>query len=160
MIVEQRLEALERRVRAAEDQLEILRILNSYGPLMDSRQGEAVAHLWVEGGSIDLGGVGRAEAYDGIAKLFSSEAHHKLTGTGSAHLTLSPRITLHGDTAEAVAYSLVVMKEGERWILHRATANYWTFVRTPQGWRVQERSNRVLNGSEESHDILRKALVA
>ncbi len=47
MNTEDRLAALEKRLLAAEDQLEIIRLLNSYGPQVDSGESEAAAHLWV-----------------------------------------------------------------------------------------------------------------
>jgi len=156
MGVEERLQALERRLQAAEDQLEIIRLLNSYGPLVDSGESQPAAHLWVEGGVYDMGGARRATAYDDIAAVYDSEGHQNLIKTGVSHLTATPRITLHGDTAEAVAYSFVVLKEGDRWFVWRASANHWSLVRTPQGWKIQERYNRVLDGSKASHDTLRR----
>lgn len=158
MSVEERLEALEKRLRAAEDQLEIIRLLNTYGPLVDSGESQAAAHLWVEGGVYDMGGVRRAKAYDDIASVYDSQGHKDLINTGASHLTATPRITLHGDTAEAVAYSFVVLREGERWFIWRATANHWALKRTPEGWRIVERYNRVLNGSKDSHETLRRVM--
>ena len=46
---------------------------------------------------------------------------------------------MKGDTAQAVGYSFVVLKEGDRWFLWRAAINEWTLVRTPDGWRIKER---------------------
>jgi hypothetical protein len=158
--LEQRLAALEKRVRAAEDQLEITRLLNSYGPLVDSGESQAAAHLWTQGGAYDAGGAHRMLAYDEIAAMYDSQGHQDLIHTGCAHLTAPPRITMNGDSAEAVAYSFVVLrnKTGEGWGVWRASANHWTLVRTPDGWRIKERFNRVLDGSKASHDTLRKVL--
>jgi len=158
--VEERLEALESRLRTAEDQLEIIRLLNSYGPLVDAGESQAAAHLWVEGGVYDVGGVRRIQAYDDIAAMYDSEGHRNLINTGASHLTATPRITLQGDDAEAVAYSFVVLKEGARWFVWRASANHWTLKRTPEGWRIVERFNRVLDGSKESHATLRRVMRA
>jgi hypothetical protein len=158
MTIEDRLLALETRLRAAEDQLEIIRLLNSYGPLVDSGESQAAAHLWLEGGVYDMGGVRRAKAYDDIASVYDSEGHQELIHTGSAHLTATPRITLDGDRAEAVAYSFVVLKGVEGWNVWRASANHWTLARTDEGWRIVERYNRVLDGSPQSHETLRRVL--
>jgi hypothetical protein len=158
MSVEERLEALELRLRAAEDQLEIIRLLNSYGPLVDSGESQAAAALWVEGGVYDIGGVKPTKAPEGLTAIYDGQGHRDLIHTGASHLTATPRITLHGDTAEAVAYSFVVKKRGEEWYLWRASANHWSLVRTPAGWRIQERYNRVLDGSEGSHETLRRVL--
>jgi hypothetical protein len=158
MSVEERLAALESRLRAAEDQLEILQLLNTYGPLVDSGESYPAAHLWVDGGAYDMGGVYRAKAYDEIAAVYESEGHKNLVNTGVSHLTATPRITVDGDTAEAVAYSFVVLKEGERWYFWRASINHWTLTRTAAGWRILERYNRVLDGSQDSHDTMRRVM--
>lgn len=158
MSVEERLAALEARVRAAEDQLEILRLLNTYGPLVDSGESYPAAHLWVEGGHYDMGGVYRAEAFDQIAAVYELEGHKNLVNTGVSHLTATPRITVDGDVGEAVAYSFVVLKEGDRWYFWRAAINHWTLVRTADGWRIKERFNRVLDGSPDSHDVMRRVM--
>jgi hypothetical protein len=158
MSVETRLAALEERLRAAEDQLEIIRLLNSYGPLVDSGESQAAAHLWVEGGAYDVGGGARLKAYGDLAAMYDSQGHQDLIHTGAAHLTATPRITVKGDEAEAVAYSFVVLKDGEAWKVWRASANHWTLTRTTEGWRIVERYNRVLDGSDASHDTLRRVL--
>jgi hypothetical protein len=163
MSVEERLAALEERLRVAEDQLEIIRLLNSYGPLVDSGESLPAARLWIEGGVYDIGGVSRRKSPEDLVAIYNGEGHQELIHTGSAHLTATPRISVHGDTAEAVAYSFVVKKEGDqhhgyRWQFMRAAANHWTLVRTPAGWRIKERYNRPLDGSKDSHDTLRRVL--
>jgi hypothetical protein len=158
MNVEDRLAALESRLRAAEDQLEIIRLLNSYGPLVDSGESQPAAELWIKGGGYDIGGVGRKRAFEDLVAIYDGQGHRDLINGGSAHLTATPRITLHGDTAEAVAYSFVVQKVGDDWRFFRAAANHWTLVRTAAGWRIAERYNRMLDGSKDSHDTLRRAL--
>ena len=158
MGVEERLAALETRLRAAEDQLEIIGLINTYGPLVDSGESQAATHLWIEGGVYDMGGVARKTAYDEIAAVYDSEGHQNLIHTGCSHLTATPRITVNGDEAEAVAYSYVVLREGDRWFLWRASINHWTLIRTPEGWRIVERYNRTLDGSEDSHDTMRRVM--
>lgn len=162
---EERLAALEARLRAAEDHLEILNLLNSYGPLVDSATGKEAGELWVEGGGYNFGlnggGTKRLSAPDEIAGMYSWEGHLDLVNAGCSHLTATPKITIDGDDAQAVGYSFVVLRDkngpgDDRWYLWRAAVNHWTLRRTPQGWRIVERFNRTLNGSEESHEIMRK----
>lgn len=45
MSIKDRLIALETRLRAAEDQLEIIRLLNTYGPAVDSGSAKAAIGL-------------------------------------------------------------------------------------------------------------------
>jgi hypothetical protein len=157
MPIEERLAALESRLRTAEDQLDILRLLNTYGPAVDSGSAEAAANLWVEDGIYDAGGVTRFTPRALIA-MYNDEGHQGLVHTGSSHLTATPRIAVDGDQAEAVAYSFVVVKRGEEWFIMRGAINHWQLVRTDRGWKIKERFNRVLDGSAESHEVMRRAL--
>jgi hypothetical protein len=50
MTVEERLAVLEQRLRRAEDELAIARLMASYGPLADAGDADAVAGLWAEDG--------------------------------------------------------------------------------------------------------------
>ena len=160
MSIEARLAALEARAQRAEDHLEILNLLNSYGPLVDSATASPAADLWAPGGGYSFNlpdsGTKRLTAPDEIAGIYAWPGHLDLVNAGSAHLTATPKITIDGDTAAAVGYSFVVLREGERWFLWRAAVNHWTFVRTDAGWRIAERVNRTLDGSPESHAMMRK----
>jgi hypothetical protein len=157
---DERLLALEKRLQAAEDHLEILNLLMTYGPLVDSATAEPAGKLWVEGGGYSFGmpegGTNRLEAPDGIAGMYSWPGHLDLVNTGCAHFTGTPKITVNGDEAQAVGYSFVVLREDERWFIWRAAVNHWTLSRTLDGWRIVERTNRTLNGSNDSHELMRK----
>ncbi|MFM6931574.1 MAG: nuclear transport factor 2 family protein [Novosphingobium sp.] len=159
---EARLLELERRLQKAEDQLEIQNLLMSYGPLVDSATAEPAGALWVEGGGYSFtlpdGGTKRLAAPDEIAGMYGWPGHLDLVNTGCAHMTATPKITVDGDDAQAVGYSVVILKEGDRWFLWRAAVNHWTFKRTPDGWRIAERFNRALDGSPESHATMQKVL--
>jgi hypothetical protein len=162
MNTEQRLAALEARLRKAEDHLAILNLLNTYGPLVDSATAEPAGELWTKGGGYTFtlpdGGTKRLDA-DEIAGMYGWPGHLDLVNTGCAHLTATPRITVDGDDAQAVGYSVVILREGERWFLWRAAINHWTLRRTVDGWRIAERFNRALDGSQESHQTMRKVMV-
>ncbi|PLK26518.1 nuclear transport factor 2 family protein [Novosphingobium sp. TH158] len=159
---EARLLELERRLQRAEDQLEIQNLLMSYGPLVDSATAGPAGELWVPGGGYNFtlpdGGAKRLEAPDEIAGMYAWPGHLDLVNTGCAHLTATPKITVEGDDAQAVGYSVVILKEGERWFLWRAAVNHWTLKRTADGWRIVERFNRALDGSPESHATMKKVL--
>lgn len=160
MDIEARLAAMEARLRKAEDHLEILNLLNTYGPLVDSATAQPAGELWVEGGGYSFtlpeGGDKRLVAPDEIAGMYGWPGHLDLVKTGCAHLTATPKISVKGDEAEAVGYSVVILREEDRWFLWRAAVNHWTLRRTDDGWRIVERYNRALNGSEESRATMRK----
>jgi hypothetical protein len=92
--VEDRLAALEARLQKAEDHLEILNLLNTYGPLVDSATAEPAGKLWVEGGGYNFtkpdGGSQRLSAPNEIAGMYSWPGHLELVNTGCAHLNGSP----------------------------------------------------------------------
>ncbi len=159
---EARLLELERRLQRAEDQLEIQNLLMSYGPLVDSATADPAGALWVEGGGYNFtlpdGGTKRLSAPDEIAGMYNWPGHLDLVNTGCAHMTGTPKITVDGDDAQAVGYSVVILKEGDRWFLWRAAVNHWTLKRTSEGWRIVERYNRALDGSPESHATMKKVL--
>ena len=158
MSIEDRLAALETRLRAAEDQLEIIRLLNTYGPAVDSGASRQAAQLWIEGGTYEIGGVGPVTGHDSIAAIYDGKGHQDLIHQGVSHLTATPRISVQGNQASAVAYSFVILRRDGEWYVFRAAANHWRLVRTDAGWRIVERYNRVLDGSEASHETLRRAL--
>jgi hypothetical protein len=158
MSIEERLAALETRLRAAEDQLEIIRLLSTYGPAVDSGASRPAAQLWIEDGTYDIGGIGPVSGHDNIAAIYDSQGHQDLIHQGVSHLTSTARVTVQGDKAEAVGYSFVVLKRDKEWFVWRASANHWRLVRTSAGWRIVERYNRVLDGSDASHETLRRAL--
>jgi hypothetical protein len=159
---EQRIAALEARLRRAEDHLEILNLLNSYGPLVDSGMSHEAADLWTPGGGYNYSGGNsngtRIEAPEGLVAVYEGAGHQSLFRTGSAHLMATPKVTIDGDRAHAVGYSFVILREGERWIVFRAAINDYELVRAADGWRIAERTNRTLTGSEESHALMRKVM--
>ena len=98
MTTEERLAALESRLRAAEDHLAILNLLNSYGPLVDSATAKEAGELWVAGGGynfgVNEGGTKRLEAPDEVAGMYGWQGHLDLVNTGCAHLTATPKTPL------------------------------------------------------------------
>ena len=162
MELAERLAALEGRIRAAEDHLAILNLLNSYGPLVDSGSAEPAAQLWIEGGGYNFsGGTSqgtRLEAPDRLVAMYEGDGHMGLVKTGVSHLTATPVVKVDGDEANALGYTFVILREGERWFVFRAAINEWKLVRTSEGWHIAERFNRTLTGSEESHEVMRRIL--
>ncbi|RYE01383.1 MAG: nuclear transport factor 2 family protein [Sphingomonadales bacterium] len=146
--------SIEQRLQALEDQLEIIRLLSFYGPLVDAGECAAAAGLWAADGCYDVGGEHAATGGDQIAALYSGERHQSLIHRGSGHVTTTPHIRLDGDTATAFAHSFVLLRDERGWAVWRASANRWTLVRTADGWRIRERVNRVLDGSSDSHKLM------
>jgi hypothetical protein len=161
MTLEERFAALEARVRVLEDHVAILNLLAAYGPAVDAGRSTAAARLWTEDGVYDVGGLLRTQGHSDLTALYEAELHQRLIHQGCAHLTAPPQIRVDGDSANAVAHSFIVLRnpDGEDgYRVWRASANHWRLARTPVGWRIIERFNRVLDGSDESHAVLARLL--
>jgi hypothetical protein len=148
---------LERRLVEVEDQLAIQRLLATYGPLADAGLGPQAAALWTGDGAYDPGGVSRAEGRDALIGIYHGALHQALIRQGSMHMTAPAQITIDGDHAEAVGYSMLALNAGDRFSLLRASINHWTLARTAEGWRIVERINRVLDGSPDALGLLARA---
>lgn len=151
--LETRLAELEARLRRLEDEQAVTRLILSYGPLVDSGSAAEVASLWEEDGVYDVDELlmtGRRE----ISAMVSSRAHQNWIHGGCAHVVGPPHVTVTGDEATAVGYTLMIVNTPDGFTVRRATANHWRLRRSPDGWRVTDRTNRVLDGREESPALL------
>jgi SnoaL-like domain len=104
MTVEERLAVLEQRLRRAEDELAIARLVASYGPLADAGDADAVAGLWAEDGEYDVDGWHMRSRAD-IAEMVRSPAHQGLISGGSAHFLGQVHIEVAGDNPEVAAFA-------------------------------------------------------
>jgi uncharacterized protein (TIGR02246 family) len=154
MTVEERLAALEQRLRRVEDELAIRRLMASYGPLVDAGDGDAVAGLWTEDGEYDVDGRvmhGRAD----IAAMVRSRGHQGMIGGGAAHFLGPVCVDVDGDRAIGVCESIVVRHNDDGgYRVWRAGANHVTLQRTDAGWRIITRVTRPLDGSQRARDLL------
>ena len=148
-----RLEAFERRLRRLEDEREIMHLVTGYGPLVDAGAADEVAALWTDDGVYDVDEV-YLDGAAAIRRMVESSAHQGWIRGGCAHVVGPPRVTVDGDEAVAVCHSLMVVNTEEGFRVRRATANHWQLRRTPAGWRVTVRTNRVLDGRPESPALL------
>lgn len=156
MTADERMAALEARLRHLEDRLAVHDLIASYGPHVDAGDAAAAAQLWTDDGTYDVD-TGTYEGRDGIAAMVESRPHQRLIARGCAHLTSPPRVEVDGDTAAAVCHSQLVVRreDGSGFDVLRATAHRWELLRTQEGWRVRRRTSRLLNGGDEARALLR-----
>jgi hypothetical protein len=143
---------LEARLRAVEDRAAILEVIARYGPAVDSVDGEAVRALFADDGTYELQGWSFTHAT--MDQTVETDLHLRYVAAGSAHIMSFPRITIDGDEAIALNYSCVFIAEGDRFVVDRTAANRWDFARTPAGWKVRRRVNRLTNGTAEARALL------
>jgi uncharacterized protein (TIGR02246 family) len=154
--VEQELRQLAETLRVLEDEREIVRLISSYGPAVDSGQSEVAAAIWTEDGVYDTDSTvwhGRAE----IAGMVEGSFHQQLIAEGAAHVVGVPHIRISGHRAVATCYSRVFRHGAGGFEVWRVAVNRWELVRTPEGWRTAYRTNRLLDGSEAARELLRRA---
>jgi len=150
--VDERIGALEARLRAVEDELALYRLMTSYGPAADSGDGVKASEIWTEDGVYDSDGAGELEGRGAIVEMLSQDGHQAMV-PGCAHMNTPAVIDLDGDRATAVGYSQVWRTDDGTHRVFRLAANRWEFVRTELGWRVVRRTNRRLD-TEPAREIL------
>ena len=147
-----RLQVLESRLREIEDRAQILQLIASYGPSVDSNDGEAVRSLFTEDGTYEL--EGWTFNHDTMDQTVLTDLHRRYVAAGSAHVMSPPRIDVHGNQAVAINYSFVFIAEGDRFVIDRCAANRWDLVRTGDAWKVRRRVNRLTKGTAAARALL------
>lgn len=155
---DQRLTALETRLQAAEDEIAIIRIVASYGPMVDSGSVDHAPALFAPHGVYDSNDA-RLNGPRAIADMLGERGHQDLLAKGIAHVMGLPWVRLNGDTAVAVNCSRLYMCEAAGYSLFRVAQNVWKLQRQTDGtWTVVERTNRLIGDNHESRDLLHNAL--
>ncbi|KPI00426.1 hypothetical protein OK074_5859 [Actinobacteria bacterium OK074] len=149
-------EVLAARVRALEDQVEIMQLTAQYGPAVDSGSGAAAAALWTEDGGFDAVPQLRMRGRDDIAGMVHGGGHQSLIHGGCGHVLTVPHIVVDGDRATGRSYALNIRWDAaaDRFWVARVSANTWRWVRTERGWRIAERVNANLDGTPEHREML------
>ena len=164
-------QTLENRIRAIEDRLEILNLIASHPPSADSGTDSFTRRVYMEDGVIDLGGGKGATGNEKIAAMVKEPGHQAAIAGGLAHFAGLPRIEIDGDRAVVTSYLQIItphptaephevpnhgVTKGFR--IHRVGANRWELVRTSEGWKIQRRTLRPLDGTQPARELLRSAL--
>jgi hypothetical protein len=166
--------ALEQRLRAVEDHLEIYNLIAGHPPSADTGADYYTEAVYTEDGVFDRGAhLPGATGNKAIAAMVKSPAHQEAIAGGIAHFTGLPYIKLDGDNAVVTSYLQILTprKSGESvevpnhgtsrgYHIHRVVTSHWELVRTDAGWRIRRRTIRLVDGSEPSREILRGALAA
>jgi ketosteroid isomerase-like protein len=148
-----RVAALEERVTRLEDEVAIHRLINSWGPAVDTGNEEAAAGMFSDDAILesDLSYLVGPAA---ISAMVLSEGQQSLIREGSAHIPAFPLVDVEGDNATAIGYSRVYRHTAGGYEVWRVSANYWEFKRTDDGWRVSRRTNHVIDGGPEAPQLL------
>lgn len=153
------LQALGARVQRLEDEATIRRLVLTYGPSVDSGESARAAQLWADDGVYDWDADG--EPHSGSAAveaMLNGEGHRGLIKQGVAHFAGPLLIQLDGDRAVALNYSLIMRRKGGRFYLWRVSAARWDLERRAGSWRVQRRTNRLLDESGAGRQLFGETL--
>lgn len=153
--LEEQLARLEERLRELEDHLAICQLIATYGPAVDSGSSALVGSLWTDDASYDTFPVvlrGRSA----IEAMVVGERHQGYMANGCAHVQGMPYIAVDGDTAVAILYSQLFLRDEpeDGFRLWRVAANRWELARDENGWRITSRVNKLLDGSVDARDLL------
>jgi hypothetical protein len=155
--LEQTVRALEERVRHLEDTLAITALVGRYGPAVDSGSDREAADLWTETGVYDLG-FRVIEGSSKVAEMVRGEHHQGLIHSGAAHVLGAPLVRVDGDRAVATCYSNVFRYVDGAFEVWRTAVNRWELERTADGWHATRRTTRLLDGSDDARELLRRAV--
>ncbi|MFS0897373.1 nuclear transport factor 2 family protein [Mycolicibacterium litorale] len=159
-MTEDRLAALEARLRRLEDECDIQRVIAGYGPCVDAANAAGAADLWTEDGSYDVEGW-RMTGRDDIRAMVDSDGHRALVAGGCCHFLGPAVVTVDGDEAVAVCESLVLRRTPDAatdYVVWRAAANHFHLRRAGGTWRIAARTTRLLDGNPDAHRLLTAGL--
>lgn len=158
-----RLDRQESRLQLAEDQLAIMNLMARYGLAADCGN-DALAmachtkdaeyrvsspRAGRDGGHEDLVLQGR----EAIGEMLRSDLHQSML-PDTAHTVGPSDIDVRGDSARAIGYSRLYLREGEQPRLLRLSINDWMFHRVSGQWLIATRTSRLV-GESAAQDILR-----
>jgi hypothetical protein len=171
--LEARVRVLEARVTELADHLALYQTMATYGPAVDSLSIDEATSIWLEDGVYDgtsrrpsdMAGAtppglqvsamhGRAE----IAAMLHGDLHRTLVRDGCAHVMSLPLIRIDGDRAVGVGYHFLYVKGDDGFKIWRMTASRWDWLRTGEGWKVETRTHRLIDGSDDARELLATSL--
>jgi ketosteroid isomerase-like protein len=148
--------ALAARVRELEDRQEVAQLAARYGPAVDNGDAAAAAALWSADGVYEAPPYATWRGHEGIAGMVGDpDGHQLLIRRGAGHVLTPPHVEVHGDEAFGWNHALNIQWDADlqRFHVARLSANRWHFRRGADGWRVESRTNRNLDGSPESRAL-------
>jgi hypothetical protein len=162
MSLEDRVSALEARLRTLEDQEKIRRCLARYGFNADLGRSEEYLNLWSEDGLYDLDS-GQLRGEPALRDMITSPtgAHKSQIENRSMHAVGNLFIEIQGETAFAEGYSIVWVRNPEgRHEPRTAGYNHWDFRRKGEGWLMTRRLRREVGGPQWGGETIKSYLEA
>jgi len=153
--LDERIAALEARLRAVEDELAIHKLIVRYGLAVDTGDAERTSAVFAAEAVYDadvrlMRGRGEIEA------MVRSDRHQAMVGH-CAHQIGPAVVTVDGDRATALGYSRVYLRDADGIAVYRVSFNRWELERRAGAWIIVRRLTRLL-GHDEALAIFRDGL--
>lgn len=158
-----RVSQLEQRLSHVEGELAIRNLMARYGLAADCGNDALAMACHTEQAEYRVSAPksGRGGSHDdlvlegreAIGAMLRSELHQGML-PNTAHTIGPSDIRVDGDSAHAVGYSRLYLREGEQPRLMRLSINQWTFQRVDGEWLIAARSSRLV-GEDAAQAILR-----
>lgn len=155
-MTEDRFKKIELRLAALEDELAIIRLVASYGPMVDSGLTRLAPELFADDGVYDVE-VGSMSGRDAFETMLGSAEHQGLVRQGIAHVMGLPFVRIDGDRATAVNPTFLFQREGEGYRIFRVAQNVWRLARIDGAWKIEHRTNRTLGDNGAARALLESA---
>jgi hypothetical protein len=154
---------LAQRLQRVEDQLAIRNLMTRYGLAADCGNDALAMACHAEHARycVSAPQAGRAGEHEdlvlegraAIGAMLRSELHQSML-PNTAHTVGPNDIEVEGDTARAIGYSRLYLRDGDQPRLLRLSINQWRFERIDGRWLIAERSSRLV-GEAAAQAILR-----
>jgi len=156
MDVEARLEALERHVVELQDQLDVLRVVASYGPSVDGGASVEAGLLWTE--DCSYASDNAADPLRGRATIEELSERVGQVPMGVAHFLNLPMVVVDGDRATVTGHSNTYHQEEGKYVVARVSSNRWELEKIDGRWQIRSRVNRILDGNQEAKELLARGV--
>jgi uncharacterized protein (TIGR02246 family) len=153
--LEQRIDALTRRVQALEDELAIHRVIVRYGLAVDVGDAEQSAAVFAPDGVYDVD-VGLMQGRDAVQAMVCGERHQSMVGH-CAHQIGPAVVEVDGERAMATGYSRVYLNTRAGTHIYRVSFNHWELTKQNGAWLITRRITRLL-GTDDATQVFRDAL--
>jgi hypothetical protein len=152
----------EKRLQTVEDQLEIQNLMTRYGLAADCGNDELAMACHTEHAQYRVSApqAGREGEYEdlvlkgreAIGTMLRSKLHQSML-PNTAHTVGPSDVLVNGDSAQAVGYSRLYLREEDQPRLMRLAINQWLFERVCGQWLIARRDSRLV-GEEAAQKIL------
>ena len=156
MLSDDRIAALERRLRVLEDEADIRSVLVAYGFGVDSGDAAGTAALYSTDSRTVIDSSVIIDGARGIHEMVLGTEHQAIL-PGCAHVMGPFDVEVVGDTARAIGYATTVTRDEGEISVWRQSVNRWHLVRDSDTWIISQRESRNLSDPSAA-DLLRLGL--